>query len=161
MRPEEMRKQAVDLFKKRMHCSQAVLAVGLAKMGLDEPGLIRAMGALGGGVASTGRVCGCLTGGVAALSRLFAKSNPDEADDPNMWRLTYKLSKIFEGLVEEHGSADCRDIARVKWNDRNLVKEFYADPESRRLTVCAPLVGETAFALGMLLEAYLEEQREG
>ena len=60
MTPAEMRDQAVELFKKRMHCSQAVLAVGLAKMGLDEPELVRAMGALGGGIASTGRACGCL-----------------------------------------------------------------------------------------------------
>ena len=127
-------------------------------MGLDEPGLIRALGAFGGGIASTGRTCGCLTGGVAAISRLYSKSGPDESDDPAMWRLSYKLSKAFEELVQEYGSISCRDIARVKWNDRDQVRDFYGDPESRRVSVCTPLVGETAALLGRLLEAAQEKE---
>ncbi len=126
--------------------------MGLEKMGLDEPGLIRALGAFGGGIASTGRTCGCLTGGVAAISRLFSKSKPGEKEDPAMWSLSYKLSKAFEELAREHGSTDCRDIAGVNWGDKDQVRKFYGDPESRMKTVCRPLVGETAFALGELLE---------
>jgi len=153
MTPEEMGKKARELFEKRMHCSQAVLAVGLEKMDLDEPAVIRALGAMGGGIASTGRTCGCLTGGVAAISRVYAKSNPSEQDDPAMWRLSYKLSKRFDQLTEEYGGADCAAIARVKWNDRDDVKDFYGRAQSRRLTICAPLVEETAKALGELLES--------
>ena len=95
---------------------------------------------------------------MAALSRRFSKSNPDEADDPAMWRLSYKLTKMFEKLAREHGSVDCKDIARVKWNDRDQVKNFYGNPDSRRMTVCTPLVGETAFALGELLESMEEDK---
>ena len=132
--------------------------MSLDRIGLDEPGLIRAMGAFGGGIASTGRTCGCLTGGVAAISRLFAKSNPDEKDDPAMWRLSYHLSKRFEELTREHGGTDCKDIARVRWNDRDQVKNFYGDRDSRLLNICAPLAGETAFALGELLDRHGEEK---
>ncbi len=40
---------------------------------------------------------------------------------------------------------------KVEWRDRDAVKAFYADPESRR-NRCAALVGDTAFALGEILD---------
>lgn len=123
-------------------------------MNIDDPGVIKAVGALGGGVASTGRTCGCLTGGVCAISRMFGKSSPEGREDAAMWRLSYKLSKHFEDLTADSGGVDCADIAKINWSNRGQVKEFYGQPTSRRLTVCAPLVGDTALALGELLEAH-------
>jgi hypothetical protein len=48
MSPEEMRQKAIDLFNKRFHCSQAVLAVGLEKLNIANETLIKSMGAFGG-----------------------------------------------------------------------------------------------------------------
>ena len=113
--------------------------------------LIKAVGAFGGGVASTGRICGCLTGGIAFLSSLFGKDRPEGKDHPRMWRLAYKLSKRFEDLTKEYGGVDCRDIARVNWSDREAVKVFYSGSEGRR-RLCQKLVGDTACVLGEILE---------
>ena len=151
MTPEEMRVKAEELFKKRMHCSQALVAVGLEKMGMENPEIVRAVGAYGGGIASSGRTCGILLGAIAAVSARYGKSRPDEKDDVNMWLLSFKLSKAFAQMSEPYGGTDCADIARVQWRDKQEVKTFYGRPDSRR-TICTELTGKLAQYLGELLE---------
>jgi C_GCAxxG_C_C family probable redox protein len=151
MTPEEMRDKAVDLSTRRFHCSQVVLAVGQEKMDVVNEEVVKAMGAFGGGIAGTSRVCGCLTGGVALISSLFSRGNIQGKEDPKMWSLSHKFIRQFEELTREHGGVNCRDIARMDWQDRGRVKEFYGNPDSRR-KICIKLVGDTAYALGKLLE---------
>ncbi|NQU12991.1 MAG: C_GCAxxG_C_C family protein [Desulfobacteraceae bacterium] len=127
------------------------MAVGQEKLGTVNEAVIKAMGAFGGGVASSGNVCGILSGGVALISGIYSRGNLEEKDDPRMWRLSYKLFKIFEGLTEPYGGINCRDIARVDWRDREATKDFYKNPESRH-KICAQLVGDVAFALGEILD---------
>jgi len=113
--------------------------------------VIKAIGAFGGGIASTGRVCGALIGGVALISSMYSRGNLDEREDPRMWRLGYKLTKIFEDLTRQYGSINCKDIAQVDWKDREATRDFYKNPEGRR-KLCVQLVGEVAFALGGILD---------
>ncbi|MFH1242249.1 MAG: C-GCAxxG-C-C family protein, partial [Pseudomonadota bacterium] len=120
-------------------------------LGMVNEAVIKAMGAFGGGIASTGRVCGALLGGVALISSIYSRGNLEEKEDPRMWRLSYKLSKIFEGLTEPYGSINCKDIARVDWRDKEASKGFYKNPDSRR-NLCVQLVGDLAYALGELLD---------
>jgi len=127
------------------------LAVGQEKLGTVNETVIKAMGAFGGGIASSGNVCGILLGGVALISSIYSRGNLEEKDDPRMWRLSYKLFKIFEGLTESYGGVNCRDIARVDWRDRESTKDFYNNPEGRH-KICAQLVGDIAFALGEILD---------
>ncbi len=151
MTPEQMRVKAEELFSQRMHCSQALLAVGLEKMGMQDPDMIRAVGAYGGGIASSGRTCGILLGAIAAVSARYGKSCPQEQDDPKMWLLSFKLSKAFARMSEPYGGTNCADIARVNWKDKVEVKTFYGQPDSRR-RICAQLTGELAAYLGQILE---------
>jgi len=125
--------------------------VGQEKLGLDNPDMIRAVGAYGGGIASSGRTCGILLGAIAAVSAHYSKARADEKDDANMWRLSFKLSKAFEELCEPYGGTDCAAIARVNWRDKDEVKNFYGNPDSRR-TICTELTGKMADYLGRLLE---------
>jgi C_GCAxxG_C_C family probable redox protein len=128
-------------------------------MGFRDEGAIRAMGALGGGIASTGRVCGALLGGVCMISSLYSRSRPEEKEHPNMWRLSYKLTKKFEELTQEYGSVNCGDIAQVNWRDREQVAAFYGNPEGRRAR-CIRLVEDTAAVLGRILEEAEQEKKE-
>lgn len=141
----------MDLFNKKFHCSQAVLAVGQEKAGIVNEAVVKAMGSYGGGVASSGRVCGAVLGGVALISSLYSRGTLNEKEDPRMWLLSRKLVKRFEQATEPYGSVNCRDLAQVDWMDGKAVKEFYANPESRR-KICVQLVGEVAYALGVILE---------
>ncbi len=125
--------------------------MGQEKLNKRNEEVIKAMGAFGGGVASTGRVCGSLIGGVALISSLYSLGNAEEKEHPRMWRLSYKLSKKFEELTSSYGGVNCSDIARVNWSDREQTKEFYNSPQSRR-GICLQLVGDTAYALGEILD---------
>ena len=125
--------------------------MGQEKMNMVNEPVIKALGAFGGGVGSTGRICGALLGGVALISSIYSRGNLDEKEDPLMWRLSYKLTKIFEDLTRSYGGTNCRDIARVNWGDREETKAFYTNPDGRR-NICVQLVGDVAHALGELLE---------
>jgi C_GCAxxG_C_C family probable redox protein len=112
---------------------------------------VKAVGAFGGGIASSGSVCGILLGGVAMVSSMYSRGNLDEKENPRIWALSSKFLKKFEELTESYGSMDCRDIAGVDWKNRDEVKEYYSNPDSKR-RICIKLVGDAAFILGELLE---------
>ena len=118
---------------------------------------VKAVGAFGGGIASSGSVCGILLGGVAMISSMYSRGNLDEKENPRIWTLSSKFLKKFEELTEGYGSTNCRDIAQVDWKNRDAVKEYYSNPESSR-KICIRLVGDAAFILGELLEQ--EKARE-
>jgi C_GCAxxG_C_C family probable redox protein len=125
--------------------------VGQEKMGVPDESIIKAVSAFGGGIATTGRTCGALLGGIAFISSLYGLGNEREKDDPRMWRLARRLCRRFEEIAAPHGGIDCSDIARVNWTDKEAAREFRTNPDSRR-RICAQVVGETAFALGEILE---------
>jgi C_GCAxxG_C_C family probable redox protein len=151
MQPDEMRDKAIDLFTKRMHCSQVLAMIGLEKLGVNDPSVIKALGAFGGGIGGTGNICGALVGAVSVIGSLYSRSSLDEKENPRMWAATKAVMKQFEELTAAHGGINCCQIARVDWMDRDQVKDFYGNPESRRQH-CITVVGETARALGELLE---------
>jgi len=156
MRPDEMREKAINLFQQRMHCSQVLAMVGLEKLGLDDPLVIKALGAFGGGIGGTGNICGALVGAASVIGCLYSRSSLEEKENPQMWAATKAIVKNFEELATPHGGINCTQIARVDWMDRDQVKDFYANPHGRRQH-CINIVGDTAKALGELLEQ--EEKR--
>ena len=93
---------------------------------------------------------------IARRHRIYIKSlrsgrSPDQKDNPRMWRLSYKFSKIFEDITRKYGGINCAEIARVNWSDREAAREFHSNPDSRH-KICAELVGEAAYALGAILD---------
>jgi C_GCAxxG_C_C family probable redox protein len=125
--------------------------VGQEKANLVNAEIIKAVGAFGGGIASTGRVCGVLLGGVALISSIYSRGNLDEKESPRLWSLSYKFVKKFEELTQPFGGVNCQEIARLDWKNREATKDFYSNPESRR-KFCIQLVGDAAYVLGKLLE---------
>jgi len=121
------------------------------KTDMVDESAVKAVGAFGGGIASSGSVCGILLGGVAMISSMYSRGNLDEKENPRIWALSSKFLKKFEELTESYGSMDCRDIAGVDWKNRNEVKKYYSNPDSKR-RICIKLVGDAAFILGELLE---------
>jgi len=155
MKPEEMREKAIDLFKQRLHCSQVLAMVGLEKLGVEDPSVIKALGAFGGGIGGTGNICGALVGAASVIGCLYSRSSLEEKENPRMWSATKAVMKNFETLAAPHGGINCAQIARVDWMDRDQVKDFYGNPDSRRQH-CINIVGDTAKALGELLEQEAE-----
>ncbi len=152
MTPELMSEKAPELFLNGFHCSQAVFAVGAEMLKVEAPDVIAALSPFGGGIASTGNVCGTLSGAIAALGLLMGKRTPKERDHRAMWHLSHRMVREFEKITEQYGGMNCTDIARVDWKDKEQVKAFYRAPDSRRRTECARIIGETALVLGKLLQ---------
>ena len=155
MLPEEMQEKATDLFLKRMHCSQVVALVGLEKLGIEDRSVIKALGAFGGGIGGTGNICGALIGAASVIGSLYSRGSLDEKENPRIWAATKAVMKHFEELTAQYGGINCCQIAQVNWMDRDEVKNFYGNPESRRQH-CIRVVGETTKALGVLLEQEAE-----
>jgi C_GCAxxG_C_C family probable redox protein len=125
--------------------------VGLEKINKYDENVIASIGAFGGGIASSGSVCGTLLGAVAAVSSLHSRGNLEEKENPRMWGASHKLINQFDQLTEQYAGRNCRDIAGVNWSDRDEVKNYYKNPDSTRKD-CIRLVGELAFILGTILE---------
>lgn len=125
--------------------------MGQEKLGITDPNVIKAFGAFGGGVASSGNVCGAMLAGVAVISSLYSRGSLDEKENPRMWKLSHQFMDKFTELTQEHGGITCKHIARINWHDRDQARDFYKNPESRRKE-CIKLVGDTASLLGELLE---------
>lgn len=159
MQSEEMRDRAIELFGKRLHCSQVLAMVGMEKLGITEPSVVKALGAFGGGIGGSGKVCGALVGAVSVIGSLYSRGSLSEKENPRMWSATKTVLKKFEALTEPHGGINCSQIARVDWMDRDQVRDFYGNPDSRRQH-CMAIVGETSVALGELLDRELQTLAE-
>jgi C_GCAxxG_C_C family probable redox protein len=133
--------------------------VGQEKMDMRDDAAVRAVGAYGGGIASSGSVCGTLLGGIAVISSIYSRAGLDEKEDPRLWALSKKFMREFEQLTATFGGINCRDIARVDWQDRDAVKAYYLEPDGKR-KVCIQLVGDAAYVLGRLLEQEAERKKE-
>ena len=100
MTPDEMRDKAIDLYRRRFHCSQAVLGAGLEKAGAVNEAVIKAFGAFGGGIAWSGRACGALTGGIGVIASIFSRGNFESKEDPRMSSVCRKFIMEFEKLAQ-------------------------------------------------------------
>jgi hypothetical protein len=125
--------------------------VGQEKLGTTNPDVIKAVGLFGGGVAGTGDVCGALLGGMACISSQCSRGTVDEPESPRMFKLGHLLDEAFTEITSPFGGKECSKIAEVDWLDRKQVEAFYSAPESRR-KYCQDVVGETARALGELID---------
>lgn len=115
------------------------------------------MGAFGGGIVSSGNVCGILIGGIAAISSIYSRGNLNEKEDLRTWSVSSKFLRNFEELTAPFGSMNCCDIAKVDWKNRDAVKNYYSNPESSR-KICTKLLGDAAYALGELIEQQSEKE---
>jgi len=125
--------------------------VGQEKIGEIDENAVKALGAFGGGIASSGNVCGILIGGIAAISSIYSRGNLDEKENPRLWSASSKFLKKFEELTSELGGINCCDIAKVDWKNKLEVKNYYVNPLSSR-KICIKLIGDTAYELGKLIE---------
>jgi len=125
--------------------------VGLEKIEKYDENVIAAAGAFGGGIASSGSVCGTLLGAISAVSALHSRGSLEDKENPRMWGVSHKVIKQFDQLTEQYGGRNCSDIARINWSDRDEIKNFYSNPDSTRKD-CIKLVGDLAYSLGIILE---------
>jgi C_GCAxxG_C_C family probable redox protein len=126
---------------------------------MNDSALVKSMTAFGGGMASSGGVCGALSGGIALLGSVLGNDDPDKRDDPLLWKACREYYARFESEVaNDSGSANCRDITGIDdWMDRDKRRAFY---KGEGVVKCQGNTGKAARILGEVLEKYLNGETE-
>ncbi len=116
------------------------------------------MAPFGGGMGSSGRVCGTLSGALAVIGFTLGKTEARGRDHKLMWKLSYQMVREFDKICSQYGGTDCRDIAGVNWKDRDSVHEFYKNPDSGRKN-CVQVIRRTSDFLHELITSHFPEQK--
>jgi C_GCAxxG_C_C family probable redox protein len=89
-----------------LNCAQAILTAYGERVGID-PHTARVLGRpLGGGVGSSGQICGFLAGAVLALANAF-----DARDEEQAARETHpKVVEFLKAFRERHGVLTCNEL---------------------------------------------------
>ncbi len=132
----ELKKQGIS------GCSQIMVKLGLDLVGHDNPGLIRAMSGLTGGMGDAGSACGVLTGGAAAIGYLAGRGQLEDIPHENYKEIIKEYVDWFRG---EYGSDRCYDIIK---GDKDYSRQ-----------VCPGIIEAGYYRMVELLEDYgvLEE----
>lgn len=119
-----------ELFAKKFHCSQAVLAAFAEELGLSEKQALKLGACFGGGMCK-GEVCGACTGALMALGLKFGQC---EVGDLNSKTNTNNITiKFLETFKKENGSYMCRELlgcdlatpdGKLYAREHNLFTEF-------------------------------------
>jgi C_GCAxxG_C_C family probable redox protein len=103
-----MKKQAeaLDYFKNKFNCSQAVFTVFGKEYGLSEDDCLRISCAFGGGMGRQQHTCGAVTGALMAIGLKYGKAR----NDPEEKKMeTYlKTQEFFKRFEQLNGSISCK-----------------------------------------------------
>ena len=100
--------EATELFKEGFNCSQSLLAVFGASLGIERDSALRIASAFGGGVGRMGDTCGVVTGALMIIGLRFGATS---ARDTVAKARTYEIVKAFlNDFKVRHHSVKCRDL---------------------------------------------------
>ena len=119
----------MDLFDRVMElsrcgyfCGQILAILMLDTIGEENPGLVKAMGGLNGGVGFSRGCCGCMTGGACLISYFTGKGEDTGYDDPQHKPALGEFTQWFRDEIGvDYGGTYCGDI--TKGNPAKRVEE--------------------------------------
>jgi len=110
--------RAVKYFKKGYNCTQAVIYVFSAEMGLDPSVAIKIAAPFGGGMGKTGSTCGAVSG---ALMVIGLKYGSNQVGDKKTQAKTSELSeKFIEKFKKRNGTIICKDLIGIDPKSRGI-----------------------------------------
>lgn len=127
----------LDRTREGFECSQILMLAALALDGEENPGLVRAMSGLNGGMGRTGGPCGALTGGCCALGYFTGKGEPEELEHSRGREIIAAYADWFRSSF---GTERCGDIIGGDY--------------SKCLALCAPMVVDCYHKILELVEEY-------
>ncbi len=117
-----MKQEIFELKLQGYCCSQMIMALGLKRLGKENPDLIAAMAVLCNGLWQ-GKVCGILS---AAICLLYL-ADPDEAG-------RFNANALHEWFEDAFGSTECD--ALMENNPMNRVEKCPAMLEASYMKIC-------------------------
>lgn len=114
----------LELTRYGYHCAQILAILLLDTLGEENPGFVRAMTGLNGGIGFSGNCCGCFTGGACILSYITGKSEDTALPHAEHKTTLGEFSRWFQDeILIEYGGVECRDITHG-----NLAKQVEVCP---------------------------------
>ncbi len=143
------KEKAIELLKKKYHCSQALLGAFAEDFGLDLKTAFKISTCFGGGMRQ-GTTCGCITGGLMVLGLAFGFDDPqDKEQEAYGNRKTEEYIRTFREKMKEE--TDCRDILG---KDISIPEEMAEIRQEGLILRKCPQVMEVSIGI---LERMLEE----
>ncbi|PWI49364.1 hypothetical protein CEE45_02180 [Candidatus Heimdallarchaeota archaeon B3_Heim] len=112
---------AVNLFKERDNCSQAVLATYANQYGIGKKTALKIAEVFSGGIARRGNICGALSGALMVIGlRYGGKNDTNSTPLRSAHDIADKVLKKFE---DQYGTVYCKE----------LIQFDLTTPENRKL----------------------------
>ncbi len=146
-RESNLSNQAVECFKSGFSCSQAVLSTFCERQGMDRDLALNVSCAFGGGIASTGNICGAVSGGLMAIGLKYGRHTIEDLPAKDK---TYEISRQYMNEFKaRHGSIICKEILGCDLNTPEGKAEF----KNKDLfnVACIDCVRDSAMILEKLL----------
>jgi len=100
--------KAVEYFRRKFNCSQAVFTVFGTEYGISEDDCLKIGCGFGGGMGRQQITCGAVTGAVMALGLKFGKASGDPEEKKTETYL--KVKQFFSEFSGIHGSTVCSEL---------------------------------------------------
>lgn len=123
--------KAAKLYQDGLSCSQAVASVFADKFFIDEKDMLKISGGFGGGVGSSGLLCGALSGAVMVIGLKYGATS---GEDINAKQHTRELVReLMQKFSNEFGALDCKcllgfDMSRQEdfnyVHDNNITRQI-------------------------------------
>ncbi len=99
---------AVNLFKERDNCSQAILATYANQYGIEEKTALKIAEVFSGGIARRGNICGALSGALMVIGPHYGgKKDLNSTPRKSAHDIADEVPKKFE---DQHGIVFCREL---------------------------------------------------
>lgn len=103
---------AIELWKKGLNCSQAVLVAHKDLVNVDEKVLFSISEGFGSGISGMKKTCGALT---AAIMLLGLVNSTGDLNNPTSKGKTYEIGNtLLKDFENKHSSIECEDLKGIK-----------------------------------------------
>ena len=133
--------QAVACFKTNFNCSQSIISTYGPKVGIDRGHCLKISEVFGGGMASTGNVCGVVTGAFMTIGLNYGRTRGD--DEHAKEKSKERAIEFIDKFKDRNDTILCNE----------LINFDVSTPENKELAIekCTQLVRDSAEILEIIL----------
>ena len=150
---DRVKYRAGEIMEKHESCAQSILVAFMEELGIENPMVVRAAGALHGGMMSS-LTCGIHVGGLMVLGLLMGRENLAQGLE-GLMPVSVPAHELVTRLTRTLGSHSCKDLTGVDFADMNQAMNFYITGENKK---CIDRVVRGAEEIACFL---IEKQQSG
>jgi hypothetical protein len=145
--PRKVREKAERYVTQYEGCTQSILATFMEELGIDDPLVFRAAGAMQGGMLSS-LTCGIHSAGMLVLGLLMGRQKLEQGMD-GLFPVLVPGQDLIARLNRRLGSSSCRELSGVDFTNLEEAMQFIATGENHR---CFTLVADGAEVIATFLQ---------